>query len=151
MNGPAIEQTAKEIVDVVFDLDKRSDWPRFILSSRDLCQVPITATSNSDVVPLGSRLDEIEKTVGKLVKSLDDMKNNPVKNTFADIAGGGNVSGQGGGGWPSVGGQGRGGGGGAAGGQNRGGGGRGGAPYGEARSRLDSLSGGNILGNVLPH
>ena len=62
------------------------------------------------------------------MKSLDDMKNNPVKNTFADIAGGGNVGGQGEGGWPSVGatgGQGREGGGGAAGGQNRGGSGRG--------------------------
>ena len=65
-NGTAIEQTAKEIVDVIFDLDKHVDCPRFVLSSRDLCQVPATSTSNSDVIPLGSRMDELEKTVERL-------------------------------------------------------------------------------------
>ena len=84
--GTAIEQTAKEIVDILYDLDKHVDCPRFFISSRDLCQVPITATSNSDVIPLGSRLEELEKTVGKLVKGLDDMKNATAQGaTFASI------------------------------------------------------------------
>ena len=97
------------------------------------CQVPLTATSNSDVIPLGSSIDELEKTVEKL--GLEDMKKAPVSNTtFASItANGGGASG------------------GGAGGGNGQGGGRGGAPYGGARSRLDSQSERNILGNILPN
>ena len=61
------------------------------------------------------------------------MKKAPVSNTtFASItANGGGASG------------------GASGGNGQGGG-RGGAPYGGARSRLDSQSGRNLLGNILP-
>ena len=34
--GTAIEQTANEIVDVIYVLDKRVDCPRFVVSSCDL-------------------------------------------------------------------------------------------------------------------
>ena len=132
--GTAIEQTAKEIVDVIYDLDKRADCPRFILSSRELSQIPGTSISNSDVVPLGSRMEELEKTVGLLLKTVNDLKNAPV--SFAQVANagiggragqGGGLVGQGGAGRDGVG--------------QGGTAGRGDQPFVGARSRLDSLSG----------
>ena len=145
--GTAIEQTAKEIVDVIYDLDKRADCPRFLLSSRDLCQVPGTIQSNSDVVPLDSRMEELENTVKLLVKGFADMKASPAPVSFATVAGNNPYQGRGVpvGGGHGVGAQ-RGGVGlglGAHGGRV----GRGGPAQGGARSRVDSLSG---RGNQVP-
>ena len=87
--GSAIEQTAKEIVDVIYDLDKGTACPKFMVSSRELCQVPVTNGSNSDIVPLGSRLEELEKTVQSLVKGFQDLKTSstPHAPSFASVAG----------------------------------------------------------------
>ena len=60
-------------------LDKSDDSPLFVISSRDLINVPMTSISNRDVVPLGSRMDGLEKTVASLVKSIEDLKNNQAK------------------------------------------------------------------------
>ena len=119
--GTAVEQTAREIVDTVYDLDNGENCPKFIVSSTELSNVPVTSISNSDVVPLGSRLEEVERTVQSLVKGFQDMKNSllpPV--TFASVA-----SQQINQPWTPK----------PAGGQGRG------PPQGGARPRLDSLSG----------
>ena len=127
--GTAIEQTAKEIVDVIYDC------PRFVLSSRDLCMVPIVSSSNSDVVPNGSRMEQLEKNVQLLVKGFQDMKNAPPPASFARVATAGTIGNQGR--TQQVG----------EGVQSGGGGGRGGSAFGGARSRVNSLSGrGGIFG-----
>ena len=67
-----------------------------MVSSRDLINVPITSVSNRDIVPLGSRMDGLEKTVATLVKSIEDMKTRhvnevpkvvvvPAEDTFASV------------------------------------------------------------------
>ena len=42
-----------------------------MVSGRDLINVPITSVSNSEVVPLGSRMDGLEKTVASLVNPIE--------------------------------------------------------------------------------
>ena len=93
LSGPGDQQIAKDLVDVLFDIDKRADCPRFMVSSRDLCQVQMFSTSNCEVVPLGSRMEELENTVLKLVKSFEEFKTRPVEPvasaSFANVAGAG--------------------------------------------------------------
>ena len=84
-------------MEILAKLDNSEDCPIFMVSSRDLINVPITSISNRDVVPLGSRMDGLEKTVATLVKSIEDLKNSNVKEvpkvvieqpepTFASVA-----------------------------------------------------------------
>ena len=132
-SGPGDQQIAKDLVDVVFDLDKIVDCPRFMVGSRQLCQVPFAPpSSNSEVIPLGSRMEELESTVDKLVKSFEGFKNNfPTQSTsFASVVGNDSRAG--------LGQQGHG--------QSAGQHGAGGPPYGGARSRVDSLSSGVNVG-----
>ena len=77
--GRALDLSTDELVDIVWKLDKSDDCPDFVISSRELINVPVTSLSNKDVVPLGSRLDGLEKTVASLVKSIEDLKNNQAK------------------------------------------------------------------------
>ena len=89
-SGPGDQQIAKDLVDVLFDIDKIVDCPRFMVTSRELCQVPLVPSAgNSEVVPLGSRMEELENTVGKLVKCFKEFKTSavaPAPASFASVA-----------------------------------------------------------------
>ena len=50
--GRALDLSTDELVDILWKLDKSVDCPDFVISSRDLINVPVTSLSNKDVVPL---------------------------------------------------------------------------------------------------
>ena len=112
MERTAVSLYSKELVELVWKLDKEKVMPRVVVSSHLLVKIPIgkSGLRPSDVVPLSSRMDSLEKVVEKLSLSLitftDKMSSvhpsgGAVKATFVGAAGGhgqvlsGNVNGQG--------------------------------------------------------
>ena len=88
---------AKELVELVNELDKGNRMPKVVVSSDQLGRVPLgkKGLSPADAVPISARMNNLEDTVKKLCESFDKFRseNNKaskaVEKTFADIANGG--------------------------------------------------------------
>ena len=93
-SGPGEQQIARDLINAVYDLDQMEACPRYIVGSRELAQIPFTSSSLAEPVALGSRMEELENTVNKLVNSFETFKNNvqvttttpAVVPTFASVA-----------------------------------------------------------------
>ena len=72
MERTAVSLYAKELTDLVWKLDKEKAMPKVVVSSHLLSKIPIgkAGLRPSEVVPLGTRMDSLEKVVEKLSLSL---------------------------------------------------------------------------------
>ena len=72
MERTAVSLYAKELTDMVFKLDKEKALPKVVVSSHMLSKIPVGkgGLRPSDVIPLGTRLETLEKVVEKLSLSL---------------------------------------------------------------------------------
>ena len=72
MERTAVSLYAKELVDMVWKLDKENVMPKVVVSSHLLVKIPVgkAGLRPSDVVPISSRMDSLEKVVEKLSLSL---------------------------------------------------------------------------------
>ena len=77
MERTAVSLYAKELTDLVWKLDKEKAMPRVVVSSHMLVRIPIgkAGLRPSDVVPLSSRMESLEKVVETLSLSLVTFTN----------------------------------------------------------------------------
>ena len=99
----ALEKTAAELVEDIYNLEQGDELicPKFVVSSRSLKHVPMSASSNKDDIAVGARLLSLEQEMKKLsglekamvdltnsVKDLKDVRKENVAAvpTFAGVA-----------------------------------------------------------------
>ena len=87
---------AKELVALVYELDKENRMPKVVVSSDMLYKVPFgkKGLSPSEVVPISARMNNIEEMVKKLSDSFtkfqkDYQGSKTAEKSFADVAAGG--------------------------------------------------------------
>ena len=70
---------AKELVELVSELDKGNRMPKIVVSSVQLARVPLgkKGLSPADAVPISSRMNDLQDTVKKLCESFDKFRSSP--------------------------------------------------------------------------
>ena len=83
---------AKELVALVYELDKEKKMPKVVVASDQLGRVPLgmKGLSPADAVPISTRMNDLENTVKNLCDSFEKFRKEnqtkPVEKTFASIA-----------------------------------------------------------------
>ena len=85
---------ARELIELVYELDKDNRMPKVVVSSDQLARVPFgkIGITAGEAVPIGARMNDLEETVKKLCVSFEKFRNDnqakAVEKTFASIASG---------------------------------------------------------------
>ena len=80
---------AKELVELVSRLNKDGKMPKIVVCSDQLARIPVGKSSlaTADVVPISSRMSDLENIVNKLNDSFEKFKTEGMRPSFANVLG----------------------------------------------------------------
>ena len=80
---------AKELVELVSKLDMEGKMPKIVVCSDQLARIPVGKSSlaTADVVPISSRMSDLENIVNKLSDSFEKFKTEGMRPSFANALG----------------------------------------------------------------